>query len=60
MFTLMCDIFIVCFVLFLFITCFGWNYNHIAAAAAALVDMAAAAAAEFVRGNAAGDAAVAG
>jgi len=33
MFTLMCDIFIVCFVLFLFITCFGWNYNHIAAAA---------------------------
>jgi len=56
----MCDIFIVCFVLFLFITCFGWNYNHIAAAAAALVDMAAAAAAEFVRGNAAGDAAAAG
>ena len=49
----MCDIFIMCFVLFLFITCFGWNYNPIAAAAAA-------AAAECVRGNAAGDDAAAG
>ena len=25
----MCDIFIVCFVLFLFVTCFGWNFNAI-------------------------------
>ena len=33
MFTLMCDIFIMCFVLFLFVTCFGWNFNVIAAAA---------------------------
>jgi hypothetical protein len=24
-----------CFVLFLFVTCFGWNFNAIAAAAAA-------------------------
>jgi hypothetical protein len=29
----MCDIFIMCFVLFLFVTCFGWNFNAIAAAA---------------------------
>ena len=35
MFTLMCDIFIMCFVLFLFVTCFGWNFNAIAAAAVA-------------------------
>ena len=32
MFTLICDIFIMCFVLFLFVTCFGWNFNAIAAA----------------------------
>jgi hypothetical protein len=32
---LMCDIFIMCFVLFLFVTCFGWNFNVIAAAGAA-------------------------
>jgi hypothetical protein len=25
----MCDIFIMCFVLFLFVTCFGWNFNAI-------------------------------
>jgi hypothetical protein len=25
----MCDIFIMCFVLFLFVTCFGWNLNAI-------------------------------
>jgi hypothetical protein len=31
----MCDIFIMCFVLFLFVTCFGWNFNDMAAAAAA-------------------------
>jgi hypothetical protein len=31
----MCDIFIMCFVLFLFVTCFGWNFNVIAAAGAA-------------------------
>ena len=35
MFTSMCDIFIMCFVLFMFVTCFGWNFNAIAAAAAA-------------------------
>ena len=35
MFTPMCDIFIMCFVLFMFVTCFGWNFNAIAAAAAA-------------------------
>jgi hypothetical protein len=35
MFTLMCDIFIMCFALFLFVTCFGWNFNVMAAAAAA-------------------------
>ena len=23
----MCDIFIMCFVLFLFVACFGWNFN---------------------------------
>jgi hypothetical protein len=28
----MCDIFIMC-VLFLFVTCFGWNFNVIAVAA---------------------------
>jgi hypothetical protein len=33
MFTLLCDIFIMCFVLFLFVTCFGWNFNVMAAAA---------------------------
>jgi hypothetical protein len=27
---LMCDIFIMCFVLFLFATCFGWNSNVMA------------------------------
>jgi uncharacterized membrane protein len=31
----MCDIFIMCFVLFLFATCFGWYFNAIAAAVAA-------------------------
>jgi hypothetical protein len=25
----MCDIFIMCFVLFLFVTCFEWNFNAI-------------------------------
>ena len=30
----MCDIFIMCFVLFLFVTCFGRNFNVMAAAAA--------------------------
>ena len=25
----MCDIFIMCFILFLFVTCFGWNFNAI-------------------------------
>ena len=35
MLTLMYDFFIMCFVLFLFVTCFGWNFNPIAAAAAA-------------------------
>ena len=25
----MCDIFIMCFVLFLFVACFGWNFNTI-------------------------------
>jgi hypothetical protein len=35
MFTLMCNIFIMCFVLFLFVTCFGWYFNAIAAAVAA-------------------------
>ena len=25
----MCDIFIMCFVLFLFVACFGWNFNAI-------------------------------
>ena len=48
MFTLMCDIFIMCFALFLFVTCFGWNFNTIAAvaaAAAAVVVVAAAVAA---------------
>jgi hypothetical protein len=35
MFTLKCDIFIMCFVLFLFVTCFGWYFNAIAAAVAA-------------------------
>jgi hypothetical protein len=31
----MCDIFIMCFVLLLFVTCSGWNFNDIADAAAA-------------------------
>jgi hypothetical protein len=34
MFTLMCDIFIMYFVLFLFVTCSGWNFNAMAAVAA--------------------------
>jgi hypothetical protein len=38
MFTLMCDIFIMCFVLVLFVTCFGWNFNAIAAASAAAAE----------------------
>ena len=44
----MYDIFIMCFALFLFLTCFEWNFNPIAAVAAAtaaLGYMAAAAAA---------------
>jgi hypothetical protein len=44
----MCDIFIMCFVLFLLVTCFGWNFNDMAAAAAlgkvCMADAAAAAA----------------
>ena len=32
---LMCDIFIMCFVLFLFVKYFGWNLNAITAAATA-------------------------
>jgi hypothetical protein len=43
MFTLMCDIFILCFVLFLFVACSGWNFNDMADAAAAVVVVAAAA-----------------
>ena len=39
---LMCDIFIMCFDLFLFVTCFGWNFNPIAAAAVAAADADAA------------------
>jgi hypothetical protein len=31
----MCDIFIMCFVLFLLVTYFGWNFNAITAAVAA-------------------------
>ena len=34
----MCDIFIMCFVLFLFVTCCGWNFNAIAATAASGYD----------------------
>jgi hypothetical protein len=41
----MCDIFIMCFDLFLFVTCFGWNFNPIAAAAAAAATITTAAAA---------------
>ena len=41
MFTLICDIFIICFVLFLFVTCFEWNFNAIATATAAEAAMAA-------------------
>ena len=33
---LMCDIFIMCFVLFLLVTSFGWNFNAIDPAAAAV------------------------
>ena len=40
----MCDIFILCFILFLFVTSFWWNFN-VMAAAAALGYMAVAAAA---------------
>ena len=58
MLTLMYDFFIMCFVLFLFVTCFGWNFNPIAAAAAAtaadataaLGHMAAAAATDAATG----------
>ena len=32
---LMCDIFIMCFVLFLFVAYFGWDFNVMAAAVAA-------------------------
>jgi hypothetical protein len=45
MFTLICDIFIICFVLFLFVTCFEWNFNAIATATAAEAAVAAAEAA---------------
>ena len=31
MFTLMCDMFIISFVLFLFVRCFGWNFSVMAA-----------------------------
>ena len=34
----MCDIFIMCFVLFVFVTCCGWNFNAIAATAASGYD----------------------
>jgi hypothetical protein len=34
----MCDIFIMCFVLFLFLTCFEWNFNAMAATAAAAAE----------------------
>ena len=37
--------FIMCFVLFLFVKCFGWNFNAIAAAAAAAAAVVVAAAA---------------
>jgi hypothetical protein len=33
---LICDIFIMCFVLFLLVTSFGWNFNAIDPAAAAV------------------------
>jgi hypothetical protein len=43
----MCDIFIMCFVLFLLVTCFEWNFTAaIAAAIAVAAAMAAAAAPE--------------
>jgi hypothetical protein len=50
-----------CFVLFLFVRCFGWNFNPIAAAAAtaALGYMAATAAATAALGYMAADAAAA-
>ena len=48
MFTVMCDIFIMYFALFLFVACFGWNFNAIATSAAAA---AAAAAAEEEDGS---------
>jgi hypothetical protein len=48
----MCDIFIMCFVLFLFVACFGCNFNAAVAAMAAAVlryvCMAAAAALRLV------------
>jgi hypothetical protein len=48
----MCDIFIMCFVLFLFVTCFGWNFIDMAAAtAAALGKVCMAAAAGVVVGR---------
>jgi hypothetical protein len=31
----MCDIFIMCFALFLFVMCFGWTFNDMTAAGAA-------------------------
>ena len=39
---LMCGIFIMCFVLFVFVTCFGWNFNAMAAAALGYMAVAAA------------------
>ena len=41
MFTLMCDIFIMCFVLFVFVTCFVWNSDAMVAADAAAAAAAA-------------------
>ena len=46
MFTLMCNIFIMCFALFLFVACFGWNCNVMGAASAAEAVAAAAVAAD--------------
>ena len=59
----MCDIFILCFILFLFVTSFWWNFNvmaaaaalgYMAVAAAALGYMAAAAALGYMAAAAAG------
>ena len=34
----MCDIFIMYFVLFLFVTCFGWNFNAIVVVVVVVVE----------------------